>query len=64
MQEKEIRIRLTSTPATFSYSPKMKIRQKGRRFDTTEETHLETQEVIDKFTFENFQGCMKSWEKR
>jgi len=23
---------------------------------------VETQEVIDILTFENFQGCMKSWE--
>jgi len=30
----------------------------------TEEIHTETQEVIDTFTFENFQGCMKSWETR
>jgi hypothetical protein len=37
----------------------MKLRLKGRRFDTTEEIHAEAQEVI-----ENFQGCMKSWETR
>ena len=55
-------IRLTSPPATFSYSPKMKLRLKGRRFDTTEEIHAETQEVIDTLIIENFQGCMKSWE--
>jgi hypothetical protein len=30
----------------------------------TEESHAETQEVIDTLTFDNFQGCMKSWEKR
>jgi hypothetical protein len=40
----------------------MKLRLKGCRFDTTEEIHAETQEVIDTLTFENFQGCMKSWE--
>jgi hypothetical protein len=28
-------------------------------FDTTEEIHAETQDVIDTLTFENFQGCMK-----
>jgi hypothetical protein len=53
---------LTSPPATFPYSPKMKLRLKGRHFDTTGEIHTETQEVINKLTFENFQGCMKSWE--
>jgi len=40
----------------------MKLRLKGRRFDMTEEIHAETQEVIDILSFENFQGCMKSWE--
>jgi len=41
----------------------MKLRLKGRRFDTTEKIHAQTQEVIDTLTFENFQGCMKSWGK-
>jgi hypothetical protein len=34
-----------------------------RRFDKTEEIHAEKQEVIDTLTSDNFQGCMKSWEK-
>ena len=38
---------------------KMKLRLKGRGFDTTEEIHTTSQEVIDTFTFENIQGCMK-----
>jgi len=42
----------------------MKLRLKGRRFDTTEKIHAETQEVINTLTFENFQGCMESWETR
>jgi len=42
----------------------MKLRLKGRRFFTTEEIHAKTQEVIDALTFENFQGCTKSWETR
>jgi len=40
----------------------MKLRLKGRHFDTTEEIHTEMQEVIDTLKFENFQGCMKSLE--
>jgi len=40
----------------------MKLRLKGRCFGTTEGIHVETREVIDTLTFENFQGCMKSWE--
>jgi len=42
----------------------MKLRLKERRFDTTEKIHAEKQEVIDTLIFENFQGCMKSWETR
>jgi len=42
----------------------MKLRLKGHNFDTTEEIHTETQEVIDTLTFENFKGCMKYWEAR
>jgi len=41
-------------PCDFFIFPKMKLRLKGRRFDTTEENHAETQEVIDTLTFENF----------
>jgi len=40
----------------------MKLQLKGHCFDMTEESHAETQQVIDTLTFENFQGCMKSWE--
>jgi hypothetical protein len=42
----------------------MKLQLKECHFDTTEEIHTESQEVIDTLTFENFQGCMKSWETR
>jgi hypothetical protein len=42
----------------------MKLWLKGHRFDTTEEIHAESQEVIDTLTFDSFQGCMKSWETR
>jgi hypothetical protein len=41
----------------------MILRLKGRCFDTPEEIHAELQQVIDTLTFENFQGCMKSWGK-
>ena len=34
-------------PCDFFLFPKMKLRVKGRRFDTTKEIHAETQEVID-----------------
>jgi hypothetical protein len=44
--------------------PQDEIRLKGRRFDTNEEIREESQEVIDTLSFENFQGCIKSWETR
>jgi hypothetical protein len=40
----------------------MKLRLKGRRFDTIEEIQAESQEVLNTFTLENFQGCMESWK--
>ena len=49
-------------PCHFFLLPKIKLRLKGRRFDTSEEIHPGTQEVIDTRKFEKFQGCMKSWE--
>jgi hypothetical protein len=50
------------TPCDFFPFLKVKLWLKMCRFDTTEEIHAETQEVVDTLTFENFQGCMKSWE--
>jgi len=40
-------IHLTSPSRDFFLLSKMKLRMKGRRFDTTEEIHVEMQEVID-----------------
>jgi hypothetical protein len=40
----------------------MKLQLKVHCFDTNGEIHAESREVIDTLTFENFQGCMKSWE--
>jgi hypothetical protein len=41
----------------------MKLRLKGRRFDTIEEIQAELQEVLNTLTLENIQGCMESWIK-
>jgi hypothetical protein len=41
----------------------MKLRLKGRHFDTIEEIQAESQ-VLNTLTLENFQGCMESWKKR
>jgi hypothetical protein len=42
----------------------MKLRLKGRRFDTIEEIQAESREVLNILTLENFQGCMESRKKR
>jgi len=39
--------------------PQDEIKAERASFGTTEEIHAETQEVIDKLTFETFQGCMQ-----
>jgi hypothetical protein len=41
----------------------MKLRLKGRRFDTIEEIPAESQ-VLNTHTLENFQGCIESWKNR
>jgi len=53
---------LDLTPCDLFLFPKMKLRLKGRRFDTAEEIHAESEEVIDTLTVDYFQGCTKSWE--
>ena len=52
------------SPLRIFHIPQDELRLKGRRFDKTEEIYAESQEVIDTLTFENLQGCMKSWETR
>ena len=51
-------------PCNIFLFPMIKLRLKGHRFDTTEEIHAEMQEVINILTFQNFQGCIKTWETR
>ena len=48
----------------FFLYPKMKLQLKGHHFDTTEEIHAESHDVINTLTFQNFQGCVQSWKKR
>jgi hypothetical protein len=54
---------MTSPLPLFPF-PQDEITLKERRFDTTEEIRAESQEVIDTLSFENFQGCIKSWKTR
>jgi hypothetical protein len=41
----------------------MKIRLKGRIFDTVEEIHMETQMVPNTLTKEHFQDAFQDWHK-
>jgi len=51
-------------PCDFSLFPKLKLRMKGRTFDTTEEIQEESQWVLDTFPKRDFQGCFQAWQKR
>jgi hypothetical protein len=42
----------------------MKIKLKGRRFDTGEEIQAETQTVLNTLTKKDFQDAFQKWQKR
>ena len=52
------------TPCDFFLFPKLKLRMKGRRFDTIEEIQEESQRVLDTIPKTGFQGCFQAWQKR
>jgi len=51
-------------PCDFFLFPKLKLRMKGRRFDTIEEIQEESQRVLDTIPKRDFQGCFRAWQKR
>ena len=51
------------TPCDFFLFPKLKLRMKGRRFDTNEEIQEELQQVLDTIPKRDFQGCFHAWQK-
>lgn len=51
-------------PCDFFLFPKMKMRLKGRRFETVEEIQQESQMVLDSLEEEDFQGAFQAWQKR
>jgi len=51
-------------PCDFILFPKLKLRMKGRRFDTIEEIQEELQWVLDTIQKRDFQGCFQAWQKR
>jgi hypothetical protein len=51
-------------PCDFFLFPKIKIKLKGRRFDTVEEIQAESQKVLNMLTQKDFQDSFQSWQKR
>jgi hypothetical protein len=51
-------------PCDFFLLPKMKLKLKGRRFDTMEEIQAESQRVLDSLTEKGFQEAFQKWRRR
>jgi histone-lysine N-methyltransferase SETMAR len=51
------------TPCDFLF-PKMKLKLKGRRFDTIEEIRTESQRVLHTLTEKDFQKMFQKWRRR
>jgi len=51
-------------PCDFFLFPKMKLKLKGRRFDTIEEIQAETQKVLDTLTEKDFQEAFQKWRRQ
>jgi hypothetical protein len=56
--------RLSLAPSDFFLFPKMKIELKGRKFDTVEEIHSETQTILNTRTEKHFQDSFQKCQKR
>jgi hypothetical protein len=51
-------------PCDFFLFPKIKLKLKGRRFDTIEEVHVESQRVLDTLTEKDNQDSFQKWRSR
>jgi hypothetical protein len=51
-------------PWHFFLFPKIKLKLKGRRFDSTEEIQAESQRLLDTLTKQNFQEAFQKWRRR
>jgi len=51
-------------PCEFFLFPKLKLRMKGRRFNTIEEIQEESQRVLDTIPKRDVQGYFQAWQKR
>jgi len=50
-------------PCDLFLFPKLKLRMKGRTFNTIEEIQEESQRVLDTFPQRDFQRCFQAWQK-
>jgi histone-lysine N-methyltransferase SETMAR len=48
----------------FFLFPKLKLKLKGRRFDTIEEIQSESQTVLDTLTEKDFEEAFQKWRRR
>jgi hypothetical protein len=55
---------LDLAPYEFFLFPKMKLRLKGRRFDTIEEIQTELPRVLDTLIENDFQEAFQKWRRR
>jgi hypothetical protein len=55
---------LDLAPCDFFLFPKMKLKLKGLRFDTTEEIQAESQRVLDTLREKDFQEAFQKWRRR
>jgi hypothetical protein len=51
-------------PTYFSLFPRLKVKQKGRHFDTNEVIEAESQAVLNTLTEHDFHDAFKKWQKR
>jgi hypothetical protein len=47
----------------FAFFPKLKIKLKGRRFETVSDIQMESQAVLDSNKENYFHGAFQAWEK-
>jgi len=51
-------------PSDFFLFPKLKMKLKGRRFQTLEGIQAESQAVMNTLRENDFQQCFKNWQRR
>jgi hypothetical protein len=51
-------------PCDFFLFPKMKLKLKGRQFDSTEEIQPESKRMLDPLTEKDFQETFQKWRRR